>query len=133
MKPCLADASFLVPLLGRTHAQLGLVRLLSNQRVMQNYALTARAAWDVTTDLLSDERVDSRPEPAGIDEASPRLLRYPVPTQSLVAATYLAAFALTRQTALVTFDQGFRQFPGLTLELLTTAPAASSSPQTPSH
>jgi hypothetical protein len=58
--------------------QLALVRLLSNQRVMQN-------------------------------------------------------FALTRQSALATFDQGFRQFPGLTLELPTTAPAASSNPQTPSH
>jgi hypothetical protein len=42
-------------------------------------------------------------------------------------------FALTRQSALATFDQGFRQFPGLTLELPTTAPTASLSPQTPSH
>jgi hypothetical protein len=76
---------------------------------MQTHALTERAAYDSTTDLLSDERVDCWSEPPGIDDA------------------------LTRQTALVTFDQGFRQFPGLPLELPTTAPAASSNPQTPSH
>jgi toxin-antitoxin system PIN domain toxin len=141
MKPCLADVNFLLPLLVRSHVhhapaldwwsrqppgriglcrivQLGLVRLLSNQRVMQNHAMTARSAWDVTVELLADERIDFWPEPAGLDDLFPRLLRYSVPTQALVSDAYLAAFAICRQSGVVTLDQGFKQFAGLSVELL---------------
>ena len=141
MKPCLADVNFLLPLLVRTHThhapalgwwnqqepgqiglcrivQLSVVRLLSNQRVMQGHEMRARTAWDLTTELLSDERIEFWAEPAGLEEVFPRLLRYSVPTQALVADAYLAAFAIGRQSGIVTFDRGFQQFAGLPLELL---------------
>lgn len=57
------------------------------------------------------------PEPPGLDEWRPRLLRYQVPTPPLVADAYLAAFATSGRVAVVTFDAGFRQFEGLPLEL----------------
>jgi uncharacterized protein len=141
MKPLLADVNFLLPLLVRTHThhapalawwrnqpanrlglcrivQLGVMRLLANPRIMHDHALTTRAAWDLLTDLLADERIDFWHEPPNLDAALPRLLRYSEPTYALVTDSYLAAFALSRQAGLVTFDQGFGQFEGLTLELL---------------
>jgi toxin-antitoxin system PIN domain toxin len=98
--------------------QLSLIRLLSNQRVMQGHVMTARSAWDLTLELLADERIDFWPEPAGLDESFPRLLRYNVPTQALVSDAYLAAFAICRHSGVVTFDHGFSQFAGLSVELL---------------
>ena len=141
MKPCLADLNVLLPITVRTHphhatalawyreqpagrigvcrvVQLGMVRLLGNRHIMREQALPARAAWDLTVELLADERLDFWSEPPGLDEWYPRLLRYPVPTPSLVGDAYLAAFAMSRRVAVVTFDSGFRQFEGLPLELL---------------
>lgn len=141
MKPCLADVNVLVALLVRSHShhaaayswwsrrpaasiglcrtvQLSTIRILSSPKIMQASALTPRAAWDLLEDLLADERMDYWPEPPGIGDWLPRLLRYPAPTPQLVADVYLAAFALARRSAVVTFDQGFRQFAGLDLELL---------------
>ena len=142
MKPCLADLNFLLPVVVRTHphhdvalawyrkraaggigvcrvVQLGLIRLLGNSHIMRDQALSARAAWDLATELLADERMEFWPEPRGLDDWLPRLLRYPGPTPSLVADAYLAAFAMGRGVAAVTFDAGFRQFEGLALELLS--------------
>jgi uncharacterized protein len=144
MKPCLADLNFLLPVVVRSHphhavalswyreqaagrigvcrfVQLGLIRLLGNSRIMRDRALSGRAAWDLTAELLTDERVEFWQEPLGLDEWLPRLLRYPGPTPSLVADAYLAAFAITRRVAVVTFDAGFRQFKELSLELLPSS------------
>ena len=143
MTPCLADLNFLLSVVVRTHphhgvalawyrkqaagrigvcrvVQLGLIRLLGNTYIMRDQALSARAAWDVAAELIADERVEFWPEPLGLDDFLPRLLRYPGPTPSLVADAYLAAFAMVRRAAVVTFDAGFRQFEGLPLELLTS-------------
>jgi toxin-antitoxin system PIN domain toxin len=140
MKPCLADVNFLLPLLVRTHThhapaqawwsrqppahiglcrtvQLGVIRLLSNQRIMQQQVLSARAAWDILAELQFDERIEFWPEPKGLDEVLPTLLRYHAPTHALVTDAYLAAFAISRQSALVTFDRGFQQFNGLNVEI----------------
>jgi len=140
----LADLNFLLPVVVRTHphhdaafawyrkqaaarigvcrvVQLGLIRLLGNSHIMRDQALSARAAWDLTAELLTDERVEFWHEPLGLDDWLPRLLRYPGPTPSLVADAYLAAFALGRRVAVVTFDAGFRQFEGLSLELLVSS------------
>lgn len=142
MKPCLADLNFLLPVVVLAHphhdkalawyrnqaagkiglcrvVQLGLIRLLGNSLIMREQALSARAAWDLTAELLADERMEFWPEPFGLDDWLPRLFRYKVPTPSLVADAYLSAFALSRGVAVVTFDSGFRQFEELELELLS--------------
>lgn len=143
MKPCLADLNFLIPVVIKTHlhhstalhwyrqqsaggigmcrvVQLGMIRLLGNSRIMQDKALPARAAWDLTTELLKDERLEFWNEPPGLDDQLRPLFRYPVPTPSLVGDAYLAAFAITLNVNLVTFDSGFQQFDKLSLELLNT-------------
>ena len=90
MKPCLADLNFLLPVVVRTHphhasalkwyldqpaagigmcrvVQLGMIRLLGNSYIMQDKALPARADWDLTSELLKDERVEFWAEPPGLD------------------------------------------------------------------
>jgi toxin-antitoxin system PIN domain toxin len=143
MKQCLADVNVLLPLLVRHHeqheialqwfeslhagesvlcrfVQLALIRLLGNKTIMQEFVLSAPAAWQVIEDLMEDERLEFAAEPARIDSAFPRLLTYPVPTSKLVSDAYLAAFAIAASMRLTTFDSGFKQFRGLELQLLTT-------------
>jgi predicted nucleic acid-binding protein len=81
--------------------------------------MAASTAWNILRDLIEqDERVAFLDEPEGIDRILPGLLRYPVPTSSLIADAYLAAFAIAASSELATFDSGFRQFSGLRVKLL---------------
>ena len=141
MKRCLADVNVLLPLMVRHHehnqtvlrwfdsleageavlcrfVQLALIRLLGNRTVMGKYAVSALAAWDLIAELMEDERLEFATEPALIDTALPKLLRYPVPTNKLVSDAYLAAFSMAGQMRLVTFDKGFEQFRGADLQIL---------------
>jgi hypothetical protein len=142
MKPCLADANVLLALLSEQHkhheiasrwfgnvrtgeailcrvVQLALIRLLGNPAVMQENAIPASKAWALIAHLMEDERVVFAIEPPGLDSFVPKLLNYPVPTNKLVSDAYLAAFSLAGSMRLVTFDQGFKQFRGVDLELLS--------------
>lgn len=141
MKQCLVDINVLIAILVDTHplrqpalawwnrqpaggaglcrlVQLGVVRLLANPRVMERAVITAQQAWELTRQLLADERLEFWTEPAGFEHQFPKLLRYAVPTPALVTDAYLAAFALSRGVGVATFDRGFQQFEGLRLELI---------------
>ena len=141
MKPCLADVNVLLPLLVRHHphhdlvlqwfeglvagelalcrfVQLALVRLLGNRAVMADYAVSAAAAWELIGELLEDERVEFAAEPALLATGFPKLLRYPVPTNKLVADAYLAAFSIAGNLRLATLDRGFAQFRDVDLYAL---------------
>ena len=98
--------------------QLGVMRLLSNSAVMSDAALPARTAWLTIQEMARDERVELVNEPAGFEQHFPALLRFPYPTNKLIADAYLAAVAISSSRRLVTFDRGFRQFDGLDLLLL---------------
>ena len=95
-----------------------MIRLPGNKSVMGKYAVSALAAWELTGQLLCDERIGFASEPVMIDSAFPALLRYPVPTGKLVGDAYLAAFAISSARTLVTLDGGFREFKGLDLIVL---------------
>jgi toxin-antitoxin system PIN domain toxin len=97
---------------------LALIRLLGNTSIMGNDALSASAAWMLVEELLMDERVDFLAEPPDLDSVMPTLLSYPIPTGKLVGDAYLAAFAICERRRVVTLDRGFRQFRGLSVELL---------------
>lgn len=141
MKRCLADVNVWLALLVMQHehhrtavkwfdglpageaglcrlVQLALIRLLGNRSIMGDSAIAAATGWDLIETLLEDERVSMIPEPARIDSVLPALLEYHVPTGTLVADAYLAAFAMSDSRRLVTLDRGFRQFRGLEVELL---------------
>jgi toxin-antitoxin system PIN domain toxin len=96
--------------------QLSLVRLFSNASVMGPNTISTLQAWDVTQNLLDDERVVFWPEPSSVSAILPKLLRHPFPTPNLLTDAYLAAFAMAKECRMTTLDRGFRQFAGLILE-----------------
>jgi toxin-antitoxin system PIN domain toxin len=141
MKRCLVDVNVILALLVRQHehhrlarkwfdtldanqaglcrmVHLGIIRLLGNRAIMGDDALTASAAWNLLEELLGDERMELLAEPSNLDAVMPTLLNYPIPTGKLIADAYLAAFAICEDRRLVTLDRGFRQFRGLTVEIL---------------
>ena len=141
MKPCLADANIVLPLLVPAHihharvrqwfdgldagefalcrfVQLAALRLLCNRAVMGDRAISGSAAVGIVSELLEDERVNFMHEPKGLDQVLPGLFRHAAPTSQLAADVYLAAFAISGEMRLVTIDRGFRQFRGLDLVLL---------------
>jgi toxin-antitoxin system PIN domain toxin len=141
MKRCLVDVNVMLALLVRQHehhrlarkwfdtleaneaglcrlVHLALIRLLGNSAIMGDDALSASAAWLLVEELLLDERVDFLAEPSDLDSVMPTLLHYPIPTGKLVGDAYLAAFAMCEGRRVVTLDRGFRQFRGLSVELL---------------
>jgi toxin-antitoxin system PIN domain toxin len=141
MKLCLVDVNVMLALLVRQHehhrlsrkwfdtlevneaglcrlVHLALIRLLGNSAIMGDDALSASAAWILVEELLVDERVDFLAEPSDLDSVMPTLLHYPIPTGKLVGDAYLAAFAMCEGRRVATLDRGFRQFRGLSVELL---------------
>ena len=142
MRPALVDVNVLLPLLLPQHpahaaarqwlglqaknttryalpVQLGVLRLLSQPRVMGNSALLPEAALQTWADLVDaadmQELVAPQPQHA-------LLLRQcvagQVATPNLWTDAWLAALAMATNSTMVTFDHGFRGFTGLQLTLL---------------
>jgi len=98
--------------------QLTVVRLLATKRVMGDTVMPVSVGWNVLGELAEDARVVFVGEDAETERQLPAMWRYSQPTPQLVNDGYLAALALSSGRRLVTFDQGFREFPGLGLTVL---------------
>ena len=98
--------------------QLGVLRLLSNERVMGPRCLDHSRAWEVVTRVTAQRGVSFLPEPAGIDEHLAGACRGGRFSTGFWTDAYLAAFARAGRYRLATFDRGFRRFDGLDLILL---------------
>jgi toxin-antitoxin system PIN domain toxin len=96
---------------------LGLLRLLTQPRVMDTATLTAAAAMQVLQRWRQLPEVSHRTEPAALEARFEQLLTDDLPPRLLTDA-YLAAYALAGGMRLVSFDRDFRRFPGLSLLLL---------------
>jgi uncharacterized protein len=69
--------------------------------------------------LLTDPRIDLLDEePSGLEAQWLEFAASTRPSPKLWMDAYLAAFALCGQLAFVTFDRGFKQFPGLEIHIL---------------
>jgi uncharacterized protein len=100
-------------------AQAGLLRLLNNPSVMREDALDTDSCWQLWRRMLQDERLYFTPtEPPGLDAAFERFTTGRKFTPRLWTDAYLAAYAQASGLTLVTFDQGFRQFPDLICQIL---------------
>lgn len=99
--------------------RLGLLRLLTNARAMENSPVSpdqALAAWD---EMEADERTFGIGNPTGASEACFRknvIDRQPTP--NLWTDALLAAWAAASGCRLTSFDGGFRSFPNLDFEWL---------------
>lgn len=101
------------------HTQLGLLRLLTNRRVMQSQTQGESGAWRVLDRFLAAENVSFLAEPIGIDSLLRSLTDGSQSSPNRWSDAYLASFAMAADLTLVTFDRGFRSFPNLSLELLS--------------
>ena len=105
--------------------QIGLLRLLTTESVLQAYQIPARTqdqAWAIYDKLMEDDCVDFLPEPPGTEAFWRKLCSGSLASPKLWMDAYLAAFAIAGGYQLITLDKGFRQFEtkGLKLKLLTT-------------
>jgi len=93
---------------------LGLLRLLSNPRVVSSSALNGAQAWQQLTLLRLHPQVIFHPaEPNGLDVIFERWTSQAQVSGSGWTDAYLAAFAKASGYRLVTLDPGFSRFEGL--------------------
>lgn len=99
--------------------RLGLLRLLTNARAMENEPVNpdeALAAWDA---IEADERTFDIGNPTGTCEVCfRRNVTGRRPTPNLWTDALLAAWAEAANYKLTSFDGGFRSFPNLEFEWL---------------
>ncbi len=100
--------------------QMALLRHLTNAKIMGRFIQSQQDAWRNYDRLSNDPRVVWLNEPAGLEAAFRGFTQSGSPAHERWTDAYLAAFALTGTTQLVTFDQGFTRFAGLDLFALTT-------------
>ncbi|MGH8538959.1 MAG: TA system VapC family ribonuclease toxin [Stenotrophobium sp.] len=146
---CIADANVLLPLLSSDHphhapalawwdeqgdgevglclpVRMGLLRLLSNRKVMGESVQRPEAAWSAVEALAIQPcvvTIDS--VPAGHALNWRRNVAGREPTPDLWTDAWLAALAQSLDSEMVTFDRGFRQFKALKLRLLAPETARS--------
>jgi hypothetical protein len=101
---------------------LGLLRLLTQPRVMDAAVLTPGTAMKALQRWRRLPEVSHRAEPATLDATFEQLLTSEL-TPRLLTDAYLAAHALAGGMRLVSFDRDFRRFPDLDLLLLSTEDA----------
>lgn len=98
--------------------QLGLLRLLTNERVMGPQRKTIPEAWSIYEQLRAARPVVFAPEPERTESFIARHCKLGAKSSKFWTDSYLAAFARAGDLGLVTFDRDFTRFPGLELELL---------------
>jgi uncharacterized protein len=104
---------------------MGLLRLLTNRKVMGEAVLSQRGAWGVYDLLYADERVVFALEPNNIEVCFRGFASSPHSVTKGWTDAYLAAFAITYDLRLVSFDRGFRRYDGLKWSLLGSAAASA--------
>lgn len=99
-------------------AQLGLIRLITSDTVMQGNALTLREAWSFFGEFISNPNVFQIDEPEGTQIEFMRCsLKFEKATKRVTDA-YLAGFAIAGGFSFVTLDKGFKDFEQLDFTLL---------------
>ncbi len=97
--------------------QMGTLRILTSSAIMREDTLTATEFWGGWDRVVADDRFGQVAEPSTLDPVW-RSLTSGLPRGSAGTDAYLAAFAIAGTHRLTTFDQGFRRFPELDLEVL---------------
>jgi toxin-antitoxin system PIN domain toxin len=95
---------------------LGLLRLLTNPKVMDRQPLSVGEAWEIYQRLRTS--VPLLEEPEGLEGVLSGFVGAHFPPR-LWTDAYLAAFAIAGGYRMVTFDRDFLRFEGLRVELLS--------------
>lgn len=86
-------------------SQMGLLRLLTTEAVMQEDVLSSRSAWGAYHSVLEDDRIQFAPEPFMLDEEWRELSSFDRPAPKVWTDAYLTAFARAGGMRLVTMDR----------------------------
>ena len=92
---------------------LGLVRVCSNAPIFDGQRISPVDAWAAFRLWMDLSEVDYLPDPPGCRDALDRLVSSGSVSRHAWTDAYLAAFAITAGTRVVSFDDDFRRFPGL--------------------
>jgi len=98
--------------------QMALLRHLTNAQIMGEFVQSQKEAWRIYDTLLQDPRVTVLREPATTENLFRKLTQSNSPSHRAWTDAYLAAFALSTLSQLVSFDQGFKRVPNLDLVVL---------------
>jgi uncharacterized protein len=98
--------------------QMGLLRLLTNVRVMGEDVLSEEGAWRVYEQLARDMRVVFLNEPEGIEEPWRSITGRRRGGSARWTDAYLQAFASLCDSRVVTFDRGFEAWGEPAAEVL---------------
>ena len=99
--------------------QQGFLRLATSNRIVGPQALTLQQAWLKYDFYLSYPQITFVVEPIGVESRWRNMSDIPACSPKMVNDAYLAGFAVAGGYELVTFDQGFKQYPGLNCTILT--------------
>jgi toxin-antitoxin system PIN domain toxin len=101
--------------------QMGLLRLLTNSKVLGEGVRTIRQTWKILRALEADPRVMFAKEPEEIHFVWADLMNRPGVGASSWTDAYLPAFARQYQYQLVTFDRDFNRWPEIQTSILVGA------------
>lgn len=108
-------------------AQQGFLRLASTsafQRSCNIIGLTNRDALGALEQIMASPSVAYHEEPAGLVPLWHRLAALPSASPKVWMDAYLAAFAVAGGLQMVTLDQAFSQFAGVSVTILPVAQSA---------
>jgi toxin-antitoxin system PIN domain toxin len=98
--------------------QSGFLRLATNAVVFGDETLTLSQAWSCYDRLLEDPRIQFAHEPLGLEHLWRRMTIGETYSPKVWNDAYLAAFCISGEFHLVTFDRGFSKFKELECTLL---------------
>ena len=100
--------------------QKGLLRLLTNRRIMGENTLGAVGAWRYYDTLCEDSRVRFAAEPPRLEPLwRESTLLWHIEGPNIWTDSYLSAFAIAAGFTVVTFDRGFRHQRGTAVRILS--------------
>ena len=99
-------------------SQQGFLRLATNRNVFGKHAVSLPDAWQKYDLFLTDSRVAFADEPAGLENHWRTFTQNQSYSPHVWNDAYLAAFALSGNMTLVTFDKGLAQFSNLNCTIL---------------
>ena len=97
---------------------MGLLRLLTNPKVLPAGAFSIQRAWEIWNDIFRDPRIFFALEPPQLESVWAAMMGRPDAGAASWTDAYLAAFAQEHEYEMVTFDRGFRRWSELTLTVL---------------
>ncbi len=98
--------------------QMAFLRLANNPKALPGLAVSVAEAWRLFDVMMTDPRIGMADKPPGLERAWRSAIAGRQFSPKLWNDAYLAGFAEAGDYEVVTFDQGFTQFPNAAVTVL---------------